>query len=168
MYDREISCCFTGHRPVRLPWGTRERDSRCTALKEEISIRLEGIYEAGYRHFICGMAIGCDTYFAEAVLALRELHPEISLEAAVPCASQAEKWTASQQERYRRLLEQCDKVTVLQREYTRDCMMRRNRYMVDHASLLLACFDGRPSGTMNTLVYAGRENVQSIIIEISG
>lgn len=168
MYDREISCCFTGHRPVRLPWGARESDSRCTALKEEISMRLEGIYEAGYRHFICGMAIGCDTYFAEAVLALRELHPEISLEAAVPCASQADKWTAAQRERYRHILAQCDKVTVLQTGYTRDCMMRRNKYMVDHASLLLACFDGKPSGTMNTLVYAGREHVQSIIIDITG
>lgn len=168
MYDREISCCFTGHRPVRLPWGTKESDSRCTALKEEISIRLEGIYEAGYRHFICGMAIGCDTYFAEAVLALRELYPGISLEAAVPCATQADKWTAAQRERYQRILAQCNQVTILQTEYTRDCMMRRNRYMVDHASLLLACFDGRPSGTMNTLVYAGREKIPSIIIDITG
>ena len=60
----ETTCCFTGHRPAKLPWGTNEKDPRCLALKEELTSRLEGIYEAGYRHFICGMAEGCDMYFA--------------------------------------------------------------------------------------------------------
>ena len=60
MDDRETSCCFTGHRPQHLPWGTNEDDPRCAALKEELRQRLAGIYESGYRHFISGMAIGCD------------------------------------------------------------------------------------------------------------
>ena len=45
-------------------------------------------------------------------------------------------------------------------------MMRRNRYMVDRASLLLACFDGRPGGTMNTILYAERSGVKVIIVDI--
>ena len=72
MYDRSVTCCFTGHRPVKLPWGINEQDPRCLALKEQLAATLEGIYESGYRHFICGMAIGCDTYFAEEVLQLKE------------------------------------------------------------------------------------------------
>ena len=61
MDERDITCCFTGHRPGRLPWGARETDVRCLALKAELAQRLEGIYEAGYRRFFCGMALGCDT-----------------------------------------------------------------------------------------------------------
>ena len=167
MDRREITCCFTGHRLARLPWGARETDERCLALRAEIAMRLEGIYQAGYRHFLCGMALGCDSYFAEAVLALKSLYPEVTLEAAVPCRSQADRWTKKQRERYEQLLSLCDTVTVLQEDYSPDCMMRRNRYMVDHASLLLACFNGRPSGTMNTIVYAQRQGLQTILIDLA-
>ena len=37
MYDRENTCCFTGHRPAKLPWGSRESDPRCTELKLELA-----------------------------------------------------------------------------------------------------------------------------------
>ena len=166
MTAREQTCCFTGHRPAGLPWGSRESDPRCLALRQELADRLEGIYEAGYRHFLCGMALGCDMFFAEAVLALRQLHPDVCLEAAIPCGDQPDKWPVEQRRRYNRLLDQCDKVTVLQIAYSPGCMMRRNRYMVDRSSLLLACFNGRPSGTMNTIVYAQRENVQVVLIDV--
>ena len=163
---REKSCCFTGHRPAKLPWGANESDPRCDALKEELFCRLQGIYEAGYRHFICGMAIGCDMFFAEAVLRLQKEHPEITLEAAVPCGSQPDRWTKAQRERYNRLLDSCSEVRVLQLSYTPDCMQKRNQYMVDRASLLLACYDGRPGGTMSTILYAQRQGLKTIIIDI--
>lgn len=163
---REISCSFTGHRPTKLPWGRNEGDIRCIAVKEELAARLEGIYEAGYRHFICGMAIGCDMYFAEAVLNLQKQHPDVTLEAAIPCGTQPDRWTRAQRERYNLLLDQCSKVNVLQIEYSPQCMMRRNEYMVDNSSLLLACFDGRPGGTMSTILYAQRQGLNVITIDI--
>ena len=164
--DREKTCCFSGHRPTRLPWGQNENDERCIAMKQELSARLDGIYDLGYRHFMCGMAIGCDMFFAEAVLAMKLEHPDITLEAVIPCGSQPDRWAAALRRRYVSLLDRCDKVTVMQIEYTPDCMMRRNRYMVDHSSLLLSCFAGRPGGTMNTIVYAERSDVNVILIEI--
>ena len=112
------------------------------------------------------MAIGCDMYFAEAVLELRKKYSDITLEAAIPCGSQPERWTPDQRRRYNRLIDACDKVTVLQIEYSADCMMRRNMYMVDRASLLLTCFNGRPGGTMNTVLYAQRNGVKSVIIDV--
>lgn len=166
MEERATSCCFTGHRPSHLPWGSNELDPRCRALKQELSYRLKGIYDAGYRHFICGMALGCDMYFAEAVLKLRKEHPDVSLEAAIPCGGQPERWSKAQRERYNRLIDQCDKVQVLQIAYTPDCMMKRNRYMVDHASLLLACSRSLPGGTMNTMLYALRQGVRVVTVDI--
>ena len=166
MADWEHCCCFTGHRPQSLPWGTREQDPRCLELKLELAARLEGIYETGYRRFLCGMALGCDMYFAEAVLALRDSHPDVRLEAVIPCGSQPDRWNLAQRQRYNSLLDRCDKVTVLQIHYTPDCMLRRNRYMVEHSSLLLACYNGYPGGTQSTLLYAQRQGLQTIVIEI--
>ena len=166
MIDKEQTCCFTGHRPVKLPWGARETDPRCAALKGQIAATLDGIYESGYRRFICGMAIGCDMYFAEAVLALRQRHPDIVLEAAIPCDSQADRWNRPQREQYAALLGQCDLVTYVSHLYSPGCMMKRNQYMIDSSSLLLACFNGRSSGTMSTILYAERQGVRTIILEI--
>ena len=163
---RETTCCFTGHRPVKLPWGMNEQDPRCVKLKEQLSATLEGIYESGYRRFICGMAIGCDTYFAEAVLRLREEHEDVTLEAAIPCDGQDAKWNRKQQETYARLLKQCDVATHVSHSYTPNCMMRRNEYMIDCSSLLLACFNGHSSGTMSTILYAERSGVRTIILDI--
>ena len=48
----------------------------------------------------------------------------------------------------------CDKETMLQRQYTRDCMKKRNQYMVDCAEIVLAVWNGEPSGTGQAVWYA--------------
>ena len=82
---REKTCCFTGHRSAKLPWGANENDPRCLRLKADLADAVEAVYEGGVRHFICGMAEGCDIFFGEAVAALRRSRPDVTLEAAVPC-----------------------------------------------------------------------------------
>jgi len=164
--DKMTSCAFTGHRIGKLPWKGNEEDPRCVRLKQMIFDAVQAVYQSGIRHFICGMALGCDQYFCEAVLSLRAEHEEITLEAAVPWEGQAEKWSAQQKKRYERLLAECDYLTVVQSEYSPDCMMRRNRYMVDSSSVLIAAFNGMPGGTMNTLLYAMRSGLELVQLPI--
>ena len=161
------TCCFTGHRPDKLPWGIREEDPRCAALKGRIAAALEEEYAAGVRHFISGMARGADLYFAEEVLALRERHPEITLVCARPCESQADRWPEEERRRYQAILERCDYETLVQHHYDRWCMMRRNRYMVDRSARILAVYDGVPKGgTAQTLAYALRKGLHVTILEL--
>ena len=165
MYTREETCCFTGHRPEKLPWGKNESDPRCLLLKKRLRDALEAAYTEGKRHFLCGMARGCDFYFAEAVIALREQKAGVTLEAAIPCAVQSVSWSAQQRERWKRLVDACDQKTVLQEHYTPDCMHRRNRYMVEHSSLVIAVYDGSDGGTRRTLEHAIREKVPFVDID---
>ena len=44
MHAPQISCCFSGYRPGKLPWGNDENDPRCRALKA----RLRDVMEAAY------------------------------------------------------------------------------------------------------------------------
>ena len=161
---RPITCCFTGHRPEKLPWGTDEADPRCKALKCKIKDAVESAYDGGMRHFICGMARGCDFFFAETVLALRLEKADVTLEAAVPCPTQADKWPEADRERWRSILNACDLETMVQHSYGPGCMLRRNRYMVDHSSLIIAVYDGTSGGTRYTLEYALRRRVPFIDI----
>lgn len=167
MPARQESCCFTGHRPAKLPWKYREEDIRCLRLKRRIADAVELAYQQGYRHFLCGMAQGCDLYFCECVLALRETHPDITVEAAIPCPTQADTWPAVQRERYERLVAACDYETMVSEKYSASCMQRRDRYMVDHASLLIAAFDGSPGGTRYTVEYALGRGLDIVDLAIS-
>jgi len=165
--ERESTCCFTGHRPDKLPWGGREDDPRCLALKDRLARALERTYEAGTRHFMCGMARGCDLYFAEAVLALRESGREVTLEGVRPCESQADRWPAGERERYQRILDRCDYETLIQHSYDRWCMMRRNRYMVDRSARIIAVYNGVPKGgTAQTLAYALQKGLPADILDL--
>ena len=164
---KEQVCCFTGHRPDKLPWGTDERDTRCVRIKEEMTRALERAYGLGYRHFISGMARGGDLYFAEAVLELREKYPDVLLECARPCETQSSRWPREEQQRYEGILDRCNYETMVQHVYDRGCMMRRNRYMVDHSSRIIALYDGVPKGgTAQTLAYALRKGLETDIIPL--
>lgn len=164
-YGRDQTCCFTGHRPAKLPWGYDERDPRCLQLKAAILRELERLYKAGYRHFISGMALGCDLYFAEAVLELKEIYPAITLEAALPFPGQADRWSEGSRERWQSVLQACDLESVVQNHYDKWCMLRRDRYMVDRSSAVLAVFDDTPGGTKYTLDYAAGQQLDILLLD---
>jgi len=166
MRGRQTACAFTGHRPGKLPWGNHENDIRCLALKAKLYAAVESAIHEGMVHFICGMAEGCDLYFAETVLALKARYSDITLEAAIPCPSQPDGWCKEQRERYERILAQCDYETMVAQEYSPGCMQRRNRYMVDHACMLIAVNDGQSGGTRNTIEYALRRGLDIVDIPI--
>ena len=150
-----LKCAFTDHRPQNLPFRFDETDGRCLRLKAELrKLIVQMIEQKNVTHFISGMALGIDTYTAEIVLDLKSQFPFITLECAIPCETQAAKWSERYRNRYFAIVERCDKETLLQTHYTPDCMKKRNRYMVEHADFVLAVWDGSPGGTGMTVNYA--------------
>ena len=165
--DRAHTCCFTGHRTERLPWRENENDPRCLDLKDRLDAALAQAYAEGFRHFVCGMARGTDLYFCEAALALRQLRPDVTLEAAVPYQGQADRWPSADRRRRDLLLSQCDFETVVQHHYSAGCLSRRNRYMADKSALLLAVYDGQPrGGTAYTLQYALSRGLRTVVLDV--
>ena len=159
-------CAFTGHRPGKLPWRYDEADSRCVALKAVLMEQITLLVEAGVTQFLSGMAEGTDVFCSEIILALREKNPAIKLHCILPCTAQAEKWSVSSQELYRSILEQADSVVYVSRAYHKNCMLDRNRFMVEHASALLAVYNGvRRSGTGATVNYARKMGREIIVID---
>ena len=156
------TCCFTGNRPHKLPWGGDESDPACRRFITDLQTELTRLIGLGFRHFICGMALGADTLFAEAVLKLKSEFPDITLEAAVPCPEQPDRWSEKDRKRYQNILEQCDTVTMVSARYTADCMMQRNRYMVDRAALVIAFSRAQRGGTTGTVRYAEKQGKATV------
>ena len=152
-------CAFTGHRPYKFPWRYDETDSRCVALKAVLAEQIAALAARGFTQFLSGMAEGTDAWCAQAVLALRKKNPAVKLHCILPCTTQSEKWAASSRALYRSILEQADSVVYVSRDYHKDCMLERNRFLVDHAAVLLAVYNGeRRGGTAATVRYARKKN----------
>ena len=159
-------CAFTGHRPNKLPWRYDETDSRCVALKAVLAEQITALAETGFTQFLSGMAEATDTWSALTVLSLREKNPTIKLHCILPCTAQAEKWSVPSQELYRSILEQADSVVYVSRDCHKNCMLDRNRFLVEHASILLAVYNGvRRSGTGATVNYARKMGREIIVID---
>ena len=149
------TCCFTGHRPKGLPFGEDETHPDCVRLKVLLRAEVERLIgDCGVRHFITGMAIGADLIAAQLVLDLKKQYPEITLESAIPYEEQAVKWSEEQRDRYYDIAAQCDKEITLEGVYTPTCYRRRNRYMVRNSGYVIAVWNGKPSGTSQTIMMA--------------
>ena len=166
---RRKVCAFTGHRPQKFPWGYDEADTRCMELKKMLGEQIENLIFDGYTDFLSGMAEGVDTWAALAVLALREKNPALKLHCILPCWEQADKWSASARECYRNILEQADSIVYVNRVYRKNCMLERNRFLVDHADLLLAVYNGEQrGGTAATVRYARKMGKKIVALTVIG
>ena len=162
----ENCCAFSGHRPHKFPWKYNEMDSRCFALKAVLAEQITNLVEAGVTQFLSGMAEGTDIFCSEIVLALREKNPTIKLHCILPCKEQADKWMASSQDLYHSILDRADSIVYVSRTYHKNCMLERNRFLVDHAATLLAVYNGeRRGGTAATMRYAKKMGREIIMID---
>ena len=148
------TCCFTGPRPKNYPWGN---DKECEAkIVEKLKAAVQKAIERGYQHFISGMAAGIDLLAAKIVLQLREDMSEmgIVLEAAIPFPSQFKRWKEETEREYEIILSRCDKVHYIADAVSLEAYKKRDKYMVDNSSLLIAV-EGKPNGgTARTIAYA--------------
>lgn len=136
--NKSQSVTFTGHRSI---YGSKRQE-----LRMSVENTIIDLYESGYRNFINGMAMGFDLLAASAVIALRRRFSDIKLIAVVPYRNQSEKFSEYDQKRYQYVLHNADEVIVLREKYCNGCMLRRNDYMLAHASGLIAYYDGKPKG----------------------
>lgn len=156
---------MTGGRPKRLPWGTNENDPRCDRLKAELKKTVLKFIDKGADEFICGMALGSDTYFAEIILELKQTR-NIKLIAALSCMEQSSRWKANEKERFNRIISQCDGVESASIAYTEGCESMRNHIIVDKSDVLVAVYSGaRRSGTAQTISYAEQKDIPIEIID---
>lgn len=137
--DWHTSVAFTGHRTYD--------GSACDALRRTVG----ELYARGCRTFFSGMAVGFDLAAAEAVLDFRQRMPGLRLVAVVPFAGQENRFSAADRERFRRISAAADQIVVLAPAYHPACYHVRNDYLVDHASVIVAWYDGSAGGTHYTV-----------------
>lgn len=157
---RNRTVAFTGHRPARLPDHGEASSIWVKRLKYDLCCTIHQAIRDGYLWFLSGMALGFDLWAAQAVLSFREIYPQIALECVVPYQEHG------QEACYQEILDRADAVTVLSTQYYDGCLLARNDYLVDHASLLISyCTQKKGSGTGYTVRRAQQQGLR--IVELN-
>jgi len=144
------TCCFTGHR--KLPENSVPKIT--STIKKEIVTLISN----GVTNFVCGGAIGFDTLCGKEVIKLREAFPSIKLILALPCIDQNKYFTDSQNEDYYYLKKNCNELHFVSEKYTQNCMLKRNRFMVDMSGTVIAYCTKNTGGTFYTIKYATQKS----------
>jgi len=148
--------CFTGHRVIP--------QDRYEALKVQLTDLLDDLISQGYRYFGCGGALGFDTLAAQTVLNLKEKHPHIKLILVLPCYDQFKGWLEKDVKVFNDILKRANKVVYVEKNYTPECMFKRNRHLVDNSSLCVSYLTKDSGGTAYTVDYAKEKNVKVLRI----
>lgn len=155
MVDRSKVACFSGHR--KLPQDRAE-------LSEKLKKEIIGLIERGVVFFGAGGAWGFDMLAEETVLELKEDYPHIRLILVLPCPPEQQtlKWNSEQRQKYYEILEKADRVRILSPQYTENCMLARNRHLIENSAYLVCYLREKRGGTAYTVNYAKHRGLQII------
>ncbi|MBE6758820.1 MAG: DUF1273 domain-containing protein [Ruminococcaceae bacterium] len=153
---RRHRCVVAGHRPERL----KIEEQR---VREFLEREIKAAYNSGMNVFICGMARGVDQWAADIVLKMKKNHPDIRLICALPYSGFEQMWSEKDKRKGEEIIAQADLIRVICGGYERSCFQRRNRWMVERASRLIAVWNGQPSGTADTIKRACETGMEVII-----
>ena len=150
-FDILTTCSFTGHRILKKDFNV---DKLITIIEKLIS--------SGYKTFLVGMAWGFDLTVFEVLLKYK--NKNIDIIACVPCENQEVYFRNNEKEKYEEFIKQADKVVYVSKEYFDGCMQKRNRYMVDNSSIVIAYIYSNRGGTKNAVSYAEKKGKNIIYI----
>ena len=84
----------------------------------------------------------------------------VKIYSVIPCENQDLKWKDEQKREYREVLKECEPSGYKYGPYTKGCMQRRNRYIVDNSDYVFAILNPKikRGGTVQTVNYAIKKN----------
>ena len=136
------TCAFTGHRVLKEDFSVRK-------LRKEIKKAVE----KGVEVFYSGMAKGFDLIAADEVLKIKKTAVNIRLIACVPCYGQEKGFSEEDKKKYVKILKKADETVYVSETYFKGCMQKRDRYMADHADMMITYCKEETGGTAYTVQY---------------
>lgn len=135
--------CGTGHRPDKLGGYTDD------VFEDLVWEATEWLKANQPRLVISGGALGWDQALAQAAIDLG-----IELTLALPFPGFEDRWPQASKNKLYGMMNQANVHYVCAEGYAGWKMQERNKWMVDHADVVLALWNGTPGGTSNCVKYA--------------
>lgn len=166
-YLKEKTVCFSGHRPEKLPFGGDSSAEITRVLKSLLYDEILKSIHDGYNTFVTGLANGFDTWAAEIIIELKGNGYDIRLVSASPYESHGSGFNVAERWARARIIENSDEFVNVSKNYDKNCMKRRNEYMVNRSSKLIAMVSDYKSGTGQTIRYAKSQGLELKIFNLN-
>lgn len=163
---KEKAVCFTGHRPETFCQTIGLDGPAIKMIKSMLYYQIQLAIDDGYEYFISGVARGVDIWAANYVIELKRKYPRLKLICAKPFLEHSKGFRGSELYDLNNILKKSDDVVCVSEHYSRGCYMRRNRFMVDNASRLIAVVGNYQSGTGQTINYAYKQGIDIRTINV--
>lgn len=164
---KEKTVCFSGHRPEKLPDGGDISSPVMGVIRALLHQEIASAIDDGYTCFITGLARGIDLMAGDLVLDFKRSDPRIQLVAAVPYRAQPKNLRSFEKFIYGCLINEAADIVYISEEYTKDCMQKRNKFMIDNSSRLIAAVSSYRSGTGQTIRLAEKAGIEIRTINIA-
>lgn len=171
MEKTEIHIGFTGHRPNKLG-GYDLSVQGYLNMQQDLETYIEKnleVFDVVVGH--SGLALGGDTVWSKAILAMKEKYPgRVLFHAEIPMMEQAEAWfKQSDIDFWHEQVERADFTSVYgslagrpdheRKRLASKYLNLRNEGMLGHSGVLLALHDGSTGGTGNAVAHAKEINL---------
>lgn len=156
---RKHRCAFTGHRPEKI---VGQEGYAIVELRKAI----EAAVREGYTTFITGCSRGIDLWAADIVIEMRRYDKRLKLVCAIPFEGFDDKWSPDWKKHLDFVKKEADWIQVISKEYHPGAYQKRNAWMVNKASKIIALCNGEASGTLNTVRYAEAQKVSVHMIQV--
>lgn len=152
MIDKKRTVCFTGHRKIPV--------QEIKNIEKQLDKIIEKLYQKGVIFYGTGGSYGFDMLAERAVIRARNRHNEIKLILVLPCKEQDKYWTEDNKAAFAEIKNQADKIVYLSENYSKGCMHRRNRHLVDFSGYCIAYLSENSGGTAYTVDYARQNSLE--------
>jgi uncharacterized phage-like protein YoqJ len=106
------------------------------------------------------MGLGFEQYAAEMVLELKDEYSLITLEAVLPYENFPIEWNETQRDKYYSIMQKIDKEILIQYHHTKECMRKRNMYMINKSNyIILLCNNTREIYNLTLYARSNKKNV---------
>lgn len=164
--DKELTVCFSGHRPSKLPKKGDESEQITQMLKSFLYKEITRCIDDGYNTFITGLAKGVDLWAGGIVIDLMAKNKDIRLISAMPYRDHPSGFFGEEKWALGNILQKSSGIFYISEEYSPACMRKRNEFMIDNSSKLIAMVKSYRSGTGQTIRYARKSGIEVKVIDI--
>lgn len=175
--EKILHIALTGHRPKKLG-GYNINTQAYKDLQQDLEDYI--LYQLDNNDIIIGhsgLALGADTIWSKAILAMREMYPgRVKFHAEIPMMTQSTVWfKESDISFWQTQVNSADFKTVYgdlsdypESERKNEAVKLldiRNKGMINNCDILLAIWDGSPSGTGNAVEDARKSNIPVVEVD---
>ena len=154
---KEKTCCIIGHRRKSLKGSEK-------MIRQMLTVEIGRMVSTGITVFISGMADGAELWAADIICRMKKKE-DLKLVCALPFPGMEKKLSEKAGKRFSEILSKADQTEILSEEYSEECFSKRDRWMIDHASRVIAVYNGAPGGTRRAIEYAREAGKEPVLIE---